>query len=202
MKIGYSRAIKPLLAVIVEGEISIDNEILVKFGEEIVEPLIKLLAHKKKYVREKAAEILGDIGDERAVDPLIKKLKDEDRYVKKEAIIALGKLADKRAVNPLIELTQNKDEDKNRCLSDVIEALAELGDNRAVTPLLDLLLDDGIYSSYEIVKALVKLGDPRAIGALQQFRKIDKASDYSLRPLYGANLVEVIDDAIVKLKEK
>lgn len=45
-------------------------ESLIKKGPEAVEPLIPMLNHQNKAIREAVCQILGEIGDPRAIDPL------------------------------------------------------------------------------------------------------------------------------------
>jgi len=60
-----------------------------------------------KSVREKAAELLGEIGDKRAVEPLITALKDGHLFVRQKAAEALGEMGDERAIKLLKEVAQN-----------------------------------------------------------------------------------------------
>jgi len=86
-------------------------EALREIGEPAVEPLIKALGDSDEYVRKKAAEALGKIGDARAVKPLIKALGDSDMGVRENAAWALGEIGDARAVDALSELVVH---DKNK----------------------------------------------------------------------------------------
>ena len=121
-----------------------------------VKGLIKALKHKNRGVREKAAEALGRIGDERAVEPLIQALNDENRDVRRKAAYALGKIGDKRAVEPLIRALKDEDWWFREY---VIEALGEIKDARAVEPLVQALkVAESTRERKYIVEALDKLG--------------------------------------------
>lgn len=50
--------------------------------EPAVKPLIKALKNRKKDIRMKAAEALGNIGNSLAIEPLIKAIKDKDEDVR------------------------------------------------------------------------------------------------------------------------
>ena len=56
--------------------------------------LIASLDDDETWVRHRAAEELGEIGDERAVEPLIAMLDDDDAGVRSAADDALGLLSD------------------------------------------------------------------------------------------------------------
>lgn len=61
------------------------------------------------FIRGRAAQTLGLIGDTRAVEPLIQTLSDADRWVRMTAAWALGRLGDTRAVNNLIQALDDED---------------------------------------------------------------------------------------------
>jgi len=103
-----------------------------------VKGLIKALRHEYEFVRWKAAEALGRIGDKRAVEPLIHALKDEDWYVRWKAAEALGRIGDKRAVEPLIQALKDEDSDVRR---EAAEALGKIGDKRAVEAVIKSLFE-------------------------------------------------------------
>ncbi len=65
---------------------------LIQVGRPAVPALIEALKDKEKTGRWRAAEALGDIGDDRAVEPLIAGLKDEEPWVRWWAANALGKI--------------------------------------------------------------------------------------------------------------
>lgn len=116
-KIADVRAIEPLIEIIRDGEIRLQEAVinaLSKIGEPVVEPLISIIKSKDENMTAKinAAIILGNIGDKRAVEPIINKLL-IDSYDNKswmfraEAIKALGKIKDPRAVEPLKKIGLN-----------------------------------------------------------------------------------------------
>jgi hypothetical protein len=129
------------------------------------------LAEKIATESRKAAQKLGDIGDEKAVKPLIKLLNgkidshiysivseiddefDEDVMVFETIIAAaeaLGKIGDKKATVPLIECLQSKkwwdffDRGESYMWIEAIKALGNIGDGRAVVPLNKLLENEEI----------------------------------------------------------
>lgn len=80
------------------------------FGKEAVEPLIQLLASKDLDARYGAAQILGDIGDERAIPALLSALGDEEIPVRFWAVDALGKFGDKGMVNAITAMLNDDSE--------------------------------------------------------------------------------------------
>ena len=61
------------------------------------------------FIRGRAAQTLGLVGDSRAVEPLIQALSDADRWVRMAAAWALGRLGDARAVSKLIQALDDED---------------------------------------------------------------------------------------------
>ena len=61
------------------------------------------------FIRGRAAQTLGIVGDSRAVEPLIQALSDADRWVRMAAAWALGRLGDTRAVNNLVQALDDED---------------------------------------------------------------------------------------------
>jgi len=147
-EIGDPRAIEPLIAALsvrgFAGDVpnpkqtwyyrTFDDEwsfiweaqvALSKIGAPAVEPLIVALKKSKEpWARERAARVLGEIGDTRAVEPLISAITGEKWIVRRAAIEALGKLGDVRAVEPLIAKLKDKD---SNIRSYAAKALKKLG---------------------------------------------------------------------------
>lgn len=73
-----------------------------------VEILIKDLKDEDPLYRERAAEILGEIGDVRAVEPLIEALKDWYDKAQEEAVRALRKIGEP-AIEYLIQALKDAD---------------------------------------------------------------------------------------------
>jgi HEAT repeat protein len=108
--------------------------------EKDVEGLVEALRHGNRFVRENAANALGDISDVAAVDPLIKALEHGNEYVRENAAEALGKIGDIRAVDPLIQALLTDSHKDVRWFAAI--ALGKIGDIRAVEPLRWALNDD------------------------------------------------------------
>ena len=141
-------AVEPLINALKSRWEAAAAEALVKIGEPAVEPLINALKDEDSSVRRKAAEALGEIGDERAVEPLINALKDEDSFVRWEAAEALVKIGEP-AVEPLIHALKDEDSDVRAAAA---MALGKIGDERAIEPLTEALEDE----SYQVREAAKK----------------------------------------------
>lgn len=73
-------------------------------AEQDIKGLIKLLKHRKTYLRNRAAKALGELRDARAVEHLIQALGQAPDFHEMDNIIeALGKIGDRRAVPPVLE---------------------------------------------------------------------------------------------------
>lgn len=140
----------------------------------------------------KAAQKLGDIGDERAVRPLIKLLNgkieehihhivweiddefDEDVMVFETIIAAakaLGKIGNKKATEPLIECLQSKkwwdflDRGESYMWIEAIKALGNIGDERAIVPLKRLLDNEELMEiamDMQFQWTLAEIRDPQS----------------------------------------
>ncbi len=114
-KIGDEKAIPYLVETLEDDDTDVQWKAIIaleKIGDPAVEPLINLLKADNWHVKGKVAEILGNIGDERAVEPLIRFLvggkKSMNKYVRGKAAEALGNIGDERAVEPLIKTLDDK----------------------------------------------------------------------------------------------
>ena len=116
--------------------------------------------------RRKAAETLGEIGDQRFVEPLMRALNDEGYGVKRGAAEALGKIGDGRAVEPLIRAL-NESHDVNVRLQ-AARALSKIGDGRVVEPLMRALNDEHYAVRSGAAEALGKIDDERVVEPLMR----------------------------------
>ncbi len=114
------------------------HDALVARGSEAIVPLSHALDSEDWRIREEAAKILGQIGDERAAIALIQLFKDEKTRVQlwaTDSIISMGE----RAVKPLIAALDDED---RRVRMGAVVALGELQDLEAKEYLRKLLNDD------------------------------------------------------------
>ncbi len=98
--------------------------------------------------RERAAEVLGDIGDARAVEPLLMLLKDTNSEPKWAVIDALGKIADPTVIQPLIAYLSEED-----YWEEVVDILGRIG-APALEPLQQALVNANSPERDRIEKTL------------------------------------------------
>lgn len=158
---------------------------LIDIGKPALKTLIKSLKDENWKVRWYSAEILGEIGDEKAVpdlivtmgdemsgvrsksmlalveigepsvDLLISSLTNENWQIRRQAAEALGVISTKKAVEALI-VTLN---DENSWVQKTVaESLGNIGDKRAVDPLKTMLKNDNLEVQEAVSEALRKLG--------------------------------------------
>jgi len=158
--------------------------------QKAVESLIGALKDSDTYVRRKAAEALGDIGDVRAVEPLIAELALRDGSLtsnRDEVTKALGKIG-APAVEPLIAALKDSNSNVRAGAAGVLKQLGwqppdieievwfwvagwefdkcvKIG-APAVEPLIAALKDSYGDVSHQAAKALGLIGDARAVEPL------------------------------------
>ena len=131
-------------------------------GAAAVEQLLEVLDDDAWYVRQHAAEALGEIGDPHAIQPLIEVLDDSEQLVCNAAADALVKLGSP-AVDALCAALRHSRDAVQRAAAGV---LADIGDARAVVPIISLLQDEDPRLVNSAATALGKLRDPRAVQPL------------------------------------
>jgi len=123
-----------------------------------IEYIIKALEYEDTYVRDSAAEALGEIGPDakNAIPTLIDLLQDREVYVRKSAANALGEIGPyaNEAVPALITALEDED---SWVRVYTAEALGKIGDKDAVPALITALEDEDEYVRIEVVTALKKI---------------------------------------------
>jgi len=143
-------------------------------GEAAVDILIPLL--QKGPVEEilKAAEILGQIEDDRAVEPLSALLGSRRHEIAAAAARALGDIGSALAVEPLLQNLVDSESARVRIESE--KALTKIGAH-AVRPLLEQLNSSDPRERKAAVRILGEIGDENALQPLVSAR-----DDNSLQP--------------------
>ena len=151
-----------------------------------VKGLIKALGYKDWFIRNSAAEALGEIGDVRAVEPLIAALIDPNGDIRRASASALGKIGDVRAVEPLIAVLKINSVSKDAAKAlDTLEWTPDEGEagayylaaklqwdkcvqigSLAVEPLITMLGDSDENIRRASASALGEIGDARAVKPL------------------------------------
>jgi len=153
---------------------------------DLTKPLVKALDDKHAFVKETAAQLLGEISDPNAISSLLEAQKDSDIIVRETASEALRKYKDERAILPLKEALKDENpavrneatialgefnDDKSiqilikalknkhpRVREGAAKALGEIRDDQAIKPLIPLLKDKHTY---------VRLAAGEALGTLE-----------------------------------
>jgi HEAT repeat protein len=143
---------------------------LTLIGDAAVEPLIAALHDSNESLAEHAAQVLGQIGDDKAFQPLLTVIEDREREpsVRRAAINALAALDAARAVEPLIRVLERRDHRWDRFVRPTAAtALGRIGDERAVEPLIAAFSSPGDLRLHRAAAgALEKVGDQRALAPL------------------------------------
>ncbi len=146
-------------------------------SEKSITSLSTALENPDVYVRQKAAEALGQIGGEQAVKLLIETLKDFDYSdelgcsVSYMAAKALGQIGSEKAIVPLSEMLEDQ---TNSERWSVAIALGQIGGDKVIDALSKALDNDddpdmNIHTS--IVTALEQVGGEQAIAPLSKALK-------------------------------
>lgn len=141
--------------------------------------------------KERAAYLLGDIGDTRVVEPLLTALKSEsDRYVRLAMLLALGKTGDARAFGALVSALEGAvwTPDYRRIVADV----ARVGGTRAITPLIRFVQrQDYTYgAAAHAARALAAFkGDARVVDGLSGALRL--GAEFSTLEAVSAALGEI-----------
>ena len=124
---------------------------------KIIAAFADALQDPEREVRERAAEVLHDKGDESVVEALVQALDDEEFLVRHEVIRALGKIGDHRAVGALTDiLCYHEDEFTRRWAA---EALGELGSASVIPSLVKALADSEPKVQQAAAHATGKIGE-------------------------------------------
>src|SRR3954452_4885331 len=106
-RIGDPRAVEPLILALETADPWLAPriaDILSRHGEAAVDPLIAVLnAGDHRPARSWAANVLGEVGAQRAYPALVRLLDDPEDEVRGKAATALGRLADQRAVPHMLD---------------------------------------------------------------------------------------------------
>jgi HEAT repeat protein len=106
-RIADPAAVEPLINALADAEPWLAPriaDILARHGEAVVDPLLLLLNQSnRRTARAWAANVLGEVGAQRAYPALVRSLDDPDDEVRAKSVTALGRLGDRRAIAPLLD---------------------------------------------------------------------------------------------------
>jgi HEAT repeat protein len=193
-------AVEPLLAVLQERSATPEMRTasasaLGMIGDpRAIKGLALLLRDERYFVRQRAAQALGRIG-EPAVDLLLEMSSSSTPATREAAVEALGSTASKRAVDRVIESLSDSN---SNVRSAAVRALGESSSESAVPHLMALLRDESSALRGQAAASLAKLGAvalPSLISAL-------KDSKPSVRQLAAEALGDIGSrDAVAPLIE-
>lgn len=140
---------------------------LVEMGADAVEPLIELVQAEVGREARSAADILGDIGDERAFPVLVVALRSDNLLLAGSAVSALEKFTRHDILPCLLDALPHV---RIMTQQAILLAIQRLGDVRAVAPLVKLLSEaDTPLLRTAVIKILGELGDPSAAPMIRSF---------------------------------
>lgn len=149
--------------------------ILGDIGKPSIIPLVSLLSHADKTVRQWAVYSLGHIGEKGIqipVESLLGCLKDSDALVRGTAAVALGRYSGGSRY-------------KGMPVAFSIE------------PLVESLKDSNVFVREQASWALGEIGDPRALPALEHIARTDKK-----RLMFPSSVAKKAREAIGKIQQR
>jgi HEAT repeat protein len=157
--IGGSQAVEQLIAALTDPSDEVWNEAreaLEHTGPLALVPLIAALKDSNSStIRQSAAWVLGDIGDEQAIDALIGSLQDQNGIVRFNAVKALVKINAARAVEPLVAALNDEDSDVRLIARVELEGIGL----PAMPALIAALGDTAPNARIQAAYALAELGE-------------------------------------------
>jgi len=136
---------------------------LAGMGATISPVVMDVLSDPNPLARERAVQVLTQIGDGQAVQALTRVLNDPAAEVRKSAAIALGELNDPRATKPL--LARLVVETVPVVKGAVFKALERIGDPSTVAPMKEIFMDDPKGAGRQAGRVLMAT-DPEGLQAL------------------------------------
>ena len=128
--------------------------------------LIEALSSPSSYVREHAADALGELRTAEAVRPLIELLNDPNWWVRRSAARALGEIGDPEAIEPLVlSLSDNLDAVQKQASA----SLVRFGTASTEALLAALAHERNKFILRAILLTLGDVRDPKSIPALAEF---------------------------------
>lgn len=206
--LGDPHAIPALIESL--GDIQVRDtsvEILARFGNQVVEPLINALNHDTESIRIHAAKTLSIIGDTRAIPHLLDMLTHPKPQMREAAATALGKFDEESAIDGLAAAITDKDAVVREM---AVMALGESGHPNAIQPLIIVLQESKQQMLKAVaVKALGEMGAVEGIDALiEAYRIGDVRRDVVLNALGKIGdgrvtpiIIEALNDDTTRIRE-
>ena len=159
-RIADPRAVEPLIKALEDAEVWLAPriaDILARHGEAVVAPLIAVLDEgKHRPARAWAANVLGEVGAQRAFPSVVRLLDDPEDEVRAKAATALGRMGDRRAVGYLVDHLLSDSAPFVRAR--ISAALGQLGGPEVIERLVRALGDPAWWVRMRTVEALEHVG--------------------------------------------
>jgi HEAT repeat protein len=159
-RIADPGAVEPLIRALSTAEVWLAPriaDILTRHGDQAVDPLIAVLDEPGgEPARAWAANVLGEVGAQRAFPALARALADPDDEVRGKAATALGRLGDRRAVGFLLEHLLGDPAPFVRVR--IASALGRFGGPEVIHRLVRALGDPAWWVRLRSVEALEQIG--------------------------------------------
>lgn len=169
-----------------------------------VEIEIKNLVHSDKFVREKAAEKLGELRDAKANTELLATLGDTEGRVRAAAARALGKIGEEETLVKIIELGVSDDDLEVRKSVALAIADMQVGSESAIELLLAYLKDENPEVRMQAAQTFGVLGEKAKSAVPRLIRSLDD-TNVGVREASEDALVKIgsaaVEDLAIALKE-
>jgi HEAT repeat protein len=135
--------------------------LIVRLGEQAVQPLLAMMGDKRWYIVRNLASILGDIGHAEAVPELHKYLQHSDIRVSKECIRSLAKIGGKEAESAIISILRGS---ATPLQPQAIISLGGMKSKKAVLELMRIIYSEDMFLKNlplksEALVAIAMIGD-------------------------------------------
>jgi HEAT repeat protein len=140
-----------------------------EYKDQTIEQSLKALQSEDGKERSKAADALGELGEQSAIEPLIGLLhSDSEYYVRVSAAWALGQIGGEQAMDALIIALKDY-----AVLSTAAEALARFKIERAIRPIIEVFENDsGVGHHYGLAAmSLATFGEPAFLPLIEALEK-------------------------------
>jgi HEAT repeat protein len=146
-----------------ETEAEVAHEAVISLGPIAIPTLAKALENKNVLVRQRAAAVMGRLGDPKAIEPLGGALDDDDAVVRDNAVKALAAIGGEEVIPLIAKALSDQDVQVRK---DAVNALERTPDPRILDACIAALTDKDAHVRSRAAKILGKLGDPKAVEPL------------------------------------
>src|SRR5919106_1777734 len=160
-----SRAHEYLKRTVIQRRDQIESQ-----GNQLVEPVLQLLAHPDPQMRANALIIAEKLKSPKLVPALSKLVSDPDWATRVTAADLLSRIGDSAAAPALLGLVRDPE-----CRWVALESLAKLGDPKLIEQVLPLLKDPDPDNRIDVLTALAHFEDARLVHLFHRIAIADRA---------------------------